>query len=205
MHVDLAFRLQGAEPIPADHGYVLYAAMSHLIPEVHQENGIGIHPIRRRPIGGRKLMLMPWSTLTIRVQDDQIGSLLKLAGKPLHLDSATVQVGVPEVRAHLAINVHTDRLVVIKVAHAGAGELTPANFTVAARKKMNDLGIGVDATMNVGKRRSLGMKQREIVGYEVFVEGLTAAESIALQEGGLGGKHHMGCGVFVAVRDREGR
>jgi hypothetical protein len=32
------------------------------------------------------------------------------------------------------------------------------------------------------------------------VEGLTAEESLTLQTHGLGGKHHMGCGVFVPLR-----
>ncbi len=90
MHIDLAFRLQAVGPIPADHGYALYAAVSHLIPEVHQENGVAIRPISGRLIGDRRLALMPWSTLTLRVPDGQIGALLKLAGKSLRLDGASL-------------------------------------------------------------------------------------------------------------------
>lgn len=199
MYVDLAFRLQGSTPIPADHGYALYSAVSHLIPEVHQENGAAIHPICGRQVGERRLMLMPWSTLAIRVPDGQIAVQLKLAGKSLRLDDATVRVGVPEVRGLIPATALRSRLVVIKVAHAGAGDLTAETFTVAARKQMDELRIDAAAVLNVGKRRTLRLKQREIVGYEVLVEGLTASESIALQESGLGGKRHMGCGVFVSA------
>jgi CRISPR-associated protein Cas6 len=198
MVVDLAFRVQGVKPIPADHGYALYAAISRVLEStVHSDNGIGIHPIAGRLVGDRQLLLMPWSTLSLRVEDGQIGELLKLAGKSLTLDGCQVIVGVPEVRPLVPATAIRSRLVVIKVAHTGADALTAEAFAKAARKQMDELGIGAEAVLTVGKRRTLGMKQKEIVGYEVLVEGLTAAESIMLQERGLGGKRHMGCGVFV--------
>jgi len=31
----------------------------------------------------------------------------------------------------------------------------------------------------------------------VLIEGLTAEESLTVQEHGLGGRRHMGCGLFV--------
>lgn len=202
MHIDLAFRLQAVDPIPADHGYALYAAVSHLVPEVHQHNGIAIHPISGRQIGDRRLMLMPWSTLSIRTSDVEIGVLLKLAGKSLRLDGVSLRVGVPEVHALIPSTAVRSRLVIIKVAHADAAELTTETFSIAARKKLNELQIGADAILRVGKRRSLHMKQLEIVGYEVLVEGLLAEESIRIQEQGLGGKRHMGCGVFVGICEK---
>jgi CRISPR-associated protein Cas6 len=204
MYVDLAFRLQGTGPIPADHGYVLYAAVSRLIPEVHGEIGVALHPIYGRQNGERRLILMPWSTLAIRTPDSQIGVLLKLAGKSLRVDGAALRVGVPEVHALVPSTVVRSRLVVIKVAHAGAADLTEATFAAAARRQMDELGIGAEAILTVGKRRTLRLKQQEIVGYELRVEGLTSAESIAIQERGLGGKRHMGCGVFAGVEESAG-
>jgi hypothetical protein len=55
--VDLAFSLIGTKPIPADHRYHLYAALSRVLPALHQGNGIGVHPIRGRQIGHRELTL----------------------------------------------------------------------------------------------------------------------------------------------------
>jgi hypothetical protein len=34
----------------------------------------------------------------------------------------------------------------------------------------------------------------------VIIEGLTAEESLTIQEKGIGGRRHMGCGVFVPLR-----
>ena len=84
MHVDLSFTLTGTSAIAADHGYALYGAISRVLADkVHAENGIGVHPIRGRQVGNRQLMLMSWSSLTLRVADNQIAAMLPLAGKSL--------------------------------------------------------------------------------------------------------------------------
>ena len=49
--VDLAFALVGTRPIPSDHSYLLYASLSRLVPAIHSENGIAVHPIRGRQMG----------------------------------------------------------------------------------------------------------------------------------------------------------
>lgn len=41
--IDLAFRLLGNR-LPVDHGYALYAAVTHLVPAVHDAKEIGMHP-----------------------------------------------------------------------------------------------------------------------------------------------------------------
>ena len=41
-----------------------------------------------------------------------------------------------------------------------------------------------------------------IVGYSLVVEGLSAVESMLLQERGLGGRTRMGCGFFMPLRTR---
>ena len=40
-------------------------------------------------------------------------------------------------------------------------------------------------------------ENKEIVGFAVRVEDLTAEESIGLQEAGIGGRRRFGCGVFI--------
>jgi len=51
--MDLCCVVTATAPVPADHGYHLYAAVSRMLPAVHQANGISIHPIRGRLIGDR--------------------------------------------------------------------------------------------------------------------------------------------------------
>ena len=197
MHVDLSFSLVGNKAVAADHGYVLYGAISRLLPEVHRENGIAVHPVRGRQVGNRQLMLMPWSRLTLRVADNQIASLLLLAGKSLRLGDANVRVGVPTVNSLAPTAALRSRLVVIKVANIQPESVTAEQFANAVRRQLDELDVSAKAIVTIGKRRTLRVKQRELVGYEVVLDGLTAEESISVQEQGLGGKRHMGCGVFV--------
>lgn len=200
--IDLAFSVVGQVALPCDHGFALFAAVSRILPEVHESNDLAIHPIRGQIIGDRRMRLCDWSKLIIRTNADRIPDLLPLAGKSLRVDDAALRVGVPEVRGLVPATAIRSRLVVIKVANTGAAELTAEMFGAAARRQLDALEIGADAILSMGKRRSLRMKQREIVGYEVLVEGLSAEESIRIQEQGLGGKRHMGCGMFVPLREK---
>ena len=43
-------------------------------------------------------------------------------------------------------------------------------------------------------------EDKEIVGFALRVEELTAEESIRLQEKGIGGRRRFGCGIFVPER-----
>jgi CRISPR-associated endonuclease/helicase Cas3 len=149
-------------------------------------------------------MLMPWSTLTLRVPDDQIAGMLPLAGQALRLGNASVRVGVPTVRTLVPVTALRSRLVNIKVANIRPEATTEEQFAGAVRRQLSALGISEAASLTVGKRRTMRVKERELVGYEVLVEGLTAEDSIALQEHGVGGKRHMGCGVFVPIERRTG-
>lgn len=207
-YIDLAFHIQSQQPIPADHGYLLFSAVAGFVPEVHHENGIGIHPIRGRQIGDRQLMLSEHSRLAIRVQDGQIAPLLKLAGKLLRVGDSQIRVGVPEVRSLIPAPVLRSRLVTIKIKGVGAEQLQPDNFTAALRKQLKTIEISEQVNIIIPprrdngqpSRRALHLKGKKIVGYEIILEGVSAEESLKVQEHGLGGKRHMGCGVFVAFR-----
>lgn len=216
MHVDLAFNLTTQGTIPADHGYALYGALSRIVPAVHRENGVAIHPIWGRQVGNRQMMLLPWSTLTLRVPDDQIAPMLALSGKSIGMGETTLRIGVPEVRVLQPSTTLRSRLVVIKVRDVSAGELNVDNFTTAARRQLDEMGVSENVQLIIPPhppnpsndlegqplRRTLQIKGAEIVGYEVILTRLTAEESIKVQEAGLGGRPHMGCGVF-APRERN--
>ena len=53
------------------------------------------------------------------------------------------------------------------------------------------------------RRRIVHIKGKKIVGYPLIVQGLTADESIRLQEQGLGGRTRIGCGFFVPYREKS--
>ncbi len=199
--LDLTFSIQSQSPIPADHGYPLYGAISRTVPALHESNGLAIHPIAGQQVGDRQMALMPWSQLTLRVRDGHISEVLPLAGRELTIAQTKIRVGVPQVRALIPASALRSRLVVIKIKEAPAAkDITPELFQAAARRQLDGQNISSEALLTLGKRRTIRIKQKEIVGYEVIVEGLTAEESLTLQETGLGGRQHMTCGIFVPLR-----
>jgi CRISPR-associated protein Cas6 len=204
--IDLSFVLTGTADIPADHGYHLYAAVSRLLPSMHEPNGIGIHPIRGRLIGDRRMQLCDFSRLTIRVAPDRITDLLPLAGKQLNIAGQRIRIGVPQVHALAAATALRSRLVTIKVS-GDRNEARPPDesaFVDAARRQLDALGISTEAELTLGKRRTLRIKDKEVVGYETLLSALSRDESLQLQSSGLGGRRHMGCGIFMPFTKDEG-
>ena len=187
--IDLAFRLTGSA-VPVDHGYALYAALSRILPEIHATKDIGVQPIRGVYSGKGTLHLADFSRLILRLPYEQIQAYLKLAGKRLAVDDHPLSVGVPEVRTLRPVTRLRARLVTIK------GFLQEEEFLVAAKRQLARLGISGQA--HLCTRRTLRVRDQQIVGFEMGVTQLTAEESLTLQEQGLGGRRKMGCGVFVS-------
>lgn len=209
--IDLSFQITGTE-MPADHGYALFGAISRLVPAVHGDEDVGVHPISGRLVGNRRLALTEHSRLTIRVDSDRVAELLPLSGNRLDIDGCVVHVGVPHTYSLTPAARLRSRLVVIK------GFMEPESFLEAARRQLKELEVYGDAllvpqaetvaasTTRCGGsrspvvRRTLRIRDKEVVGFALRVQDLTAEESTRLQEHGLGGRRRFGCGVFVPDR-----
>jgi CRISPR-associated protein Cas6 len=202
--IDLVFPVRGAF-LPTDHSYPLYAAISRLVPEFHAEDS----PFRFAPITGigtpdGRLQLHEHSALRIRTPDDRIRMVLPLAGKRLDIIDDSVRLGVPSVRTLNPAPSLIARLVTFKL-----DEITPDTFLATARAKLAEMGVTGEPQLPIhmagdrageAKRRVVRIKGVQIVGYSLIVAELSAADSLKLQEQGLGGRTHMGCGFFAPVR-----
>ncbi len=189
--IDISFPVLAPAPIPADHGYHLYAAISRVLPDLHKSNGLGVHPIGGLHIGNRLLQLCRWSRLVLRASCDSISGLIRISGSQLTIWNTNLRIGVPQVLALRPAASLRSRLVTIK------GFLDDAPFIDAVRRQLDSLGVSSNAFTTIGKRRTLRIKDKEIVGYELFLLGLSEGESIRVQEQGIGGRRHMGCGLFL--------
>jgi CRISPR-associated protein Cas6 len=201
--VDLLFPAQGST-IPTDHAYPLYAALSHLAPAFHDSGT----EVRFAPLTGAtgeagRLRLNEWSHLRVRLPDEAIRTALPLAGKKLDVAGSSVRLGTPTVQPIVPATTVESWLVTFK-----HGE-EPDAFLATARAKLAELDVkgepairSFESGPRVGepRRRVIRLKGQKIVGYALVVAGLTAEESIRLQERGLGGRTKMGCGFFLPVR-----
>jgi CRISPR-associated protein Cas6 len=141
-------------------------------------------------MGGDTLQLSGFSRLILRLPPSGIPSVLKLAGKTLEVCGYRLGVGVPEIRPLRPVSILRSRVVTIK------GFMQDVGFLAAAERQL--VALGVKGTLRLGERRTVRVKDKQVVGYAVFVDELDAESSIRLQERGLGGRRHMGCGVFVS-------
>jgi CRISPR-associated protein Cas6 len=204
--VDLAFVVRGTS-IPADHGYLLYAAIARQAPSLHGDERIGIHPIRGQLSGGRQLAITRESRLVLRLPASRIPGAICLAGKALDIAGGRLSVGVPTVLPLRPATRLTSRLVVIR----GFTESGP--FLDAVQRQLAALDVAGTTTLVAHRwarplegqrgsgdsvvRRTLRIHDKEVVGFAVRVDGLTELDSLRLQTAGLGGRRRFGCGIFV--------
>ena len=204
--IDLTFALRGTE-IPLDAGYALFAAISRVVESIHGDRRIGVHPIRGMKLKPGRLTLVPESRLKLRLPSEEIGPYLPLAGSTLDLDGSRLRVGIPRTEALVPAPVVRSRLVTI------GHRIEPEEFLASANRQLSEMGVQARAQFlpspdprYVGEpsRRVLAVKGRKVVGYPIVVAGLTAEESLTLQERGLGSRRRMGCGLFVRTPSDPG-
>jgi CRISPR-associated protein Cas6 len=201
--IDLSFVLVGTT-IPLDHGYALFSALSRIVPELHGDRRVGVHPIRGRQSAPGVLSLTERSRLKLRLPAEGIAPYIAIAGKELDLDGDRLTAGIPRVEGLRPAAVLTSRLVTI-------GRLIePGPVLASLRAQL--AGLGIDGTLTLfpstdpkraGEltRRVIRIKGKRLVGYAVGVRGLDADSSLKLQEHGLGSHRRMGCGLFVPSRE----
>ena len=73
--------------------------------------------------------------------------------------------------------------------------MEPLAFVEAAKRQLEK--IGAKAEMQVGERRTVRVKDKQVVGFELALLELDGEDSLRVQEHGLGGRRHMGCGIFL--------
>jgi CRISPR-associated protein Cas6 len=200
--IDLSFVLVG-KTVPIDHGYALFSALCRIVPELHGDRRVGVQPIRGRQSAPGVLTLLKQSRLRIRIESERIAPYIAVAGKVLDLgEGHRLRVGIPQVEPlRPAANLGA-RLVTFR--HA----MDPAAFEADVRRELERMEIAAEPHFvptarpkfeGQPKRRVMKVKDRTVVGYALRVLGLTAEESIRLQEEGLGGRRRMGSGVFTPV------
>lgn len=200
--------------MPLDHGYFLYAAISHRLAHLHGARWLGVHPLSGQRVDAALLALGPRPELRMRIPVEQIPAVLPLVGCTLDVAGHPLMVGAPTIRVLNPSRSLDARLVVIKITEvvrrhnsqiereAIDVKQLEVRFLVEAKRQLARLQVAGDVA--VTGRRSLRVGGRRVVGFSVRVVGLSDGGSIRLQEEGLGGKRTMGCGIFRPTRGQHG-
>jgi len=200
-YVDLSFSIMG-KTLPIDHGYGLYAALTYLKPLLHSLDNISIQTIPGIPDEDGSLLLNEHSRLRIRISADNIPLVYPFAGKSITIGKHRIRLGIPDIYLLKAVENLRSRIVVIK------GYEEPEAFLEAVQRQLEKLGIQGIASIPTkadGKpeRRSIKIKRFTVVGFGLEVTNLNDEDSVTLQKYGIGGKHKMGCGVFIPIKERR--
>src|SRR5437867_1714238 len=189
-HVELQYGLTG-KALPSDHGYALFSAISHLVPEIHAADWLAIETVAGTARGDGLTQLDKHARLRVRLPQERVPLLLKLAGQRLDVAGHAVRLGAPQIYLLRPSSALYSRIVVIK------GYTEPEPLLDAVCRKLQELGVQGEPV--VGPRRVLKVGTHTIVGFAVAARELSDDASILLQERGLGGRRRMGCGIFNPI------
>lgn len=200
-YVDLSFSVMG-KSLPIDHGYGLFSALAHWQEKLHYLESMSIAAITGIPTEQRMIQLTDRSRLLIRLPVDKVPLVYPLAGKSLTIDKHKIRFEIPQMNFLQPAQRLRSHLVVIK------GYQEPESFLEAAQRQLEQLGIQgnlhiLSKADGVPKRKSIKVNQFTVVGFGLEVTQLSDEDSLMLQRQGIGGKHKMGCGVFVPVKERR--
>jgi CRISPR-associated protein Cas6 len=201
-YVSVHFPVQGRQ-LPADHGYLLYSAITREVPSLHGQSWLGIELLSGVP-WREGIIVLPErdASLRLRIPADQYGQVLPLAGRRLDINGHTIRLGIPSARPLQPAASLYARCVTIKKF------TEPEPFLDAARRQLETLGIAATLELPLDeqgryRRRIITIAGKHVVGFSVAAHNLNDEDSLRLQSAGIGGRRAMGAGHFnPIVRDR---
>lgn len=137
------------------------------------------------------IVLPPRNHVVIRCPEERAWRMAGSGVDNLAIAETFVRLGPPEVRPLVPSSRLHAEIVAIK------GKTCDESMREAVRKQLDLIGVGPDCRAAVGQRRVVRVKRIVIVGYEVTLSRLSAAESLTVQSRAIGGRNRMGCGGFV--------
>lgn len=195
-NITVQFPVQG-QKLPADHGYLLYSAISGLKPELHETGWLAVEMISGMPFDKGLITLPRNAELRLRIPADKFGEVIALAGKRLEIEGYTIRLGIPTARPLLPSSKLYSRIVTIR------GFMEVPEFLAAANRQLNEMEITAKLELPAEDRsrfrRILTVKDKKIVGFSLVAHGLSDEDSIKLQSHGIGGRRAMGCGIFNPI------
>ncbi len=174
-----------------DHAWALLQAVEALLPWLAEEATAGIHPLRTSPTTYGVALLARRAKLVLRVPEGRLPDALALAGGVLDVGGSRLAVGAGQARALQPSATLSAQRVASAAAEVGAFEAEVARWLAA---------LGIGGRYIAGRPRHGRAGAREIAGFALALHGLTAADSLRIQSGGMGPDRRIGWGLFVPAK-----
>ena len=198
---DLVFRLRG-EYLDVDHAYALSQALRDNLSD-ETCACIGVHGVRMASSGNgwncpdapdAEIPLSRRARLVIRVHRDQADEVASISQRRLSLGRQSIEVGVSSVRPLSSIGTLFARAV---YCERGISE---DDFLQQAADELKEMDIDV-SRMLCGKAGEIRIANGSLFTRALLVTDLKPAESVRLQQLGIGGERMLGCGLFVPHKE----
>lgn len=185
---DVVFSLEEGT-VGDDHADALSVAVRGALPWFDEEPEAGILPLSGLAKGNGVRFVGRRSRLALRLPLHRSDSAGALSGTRLNLDGATLTVGAGSLRRLFPAR----GVVYSHFVSVGTGD--ELEFLDRCRALL--AGRGLKPQLITGKARELRTADGLIRGFSLMLHGLGAADSLAVQESGLGSHRALGCGLFV--------
>lgn len=190
-YINVSFSVSGRQ-LPADHGYLLYSAISKSSSLLHGIDWLAIELISGFP-SGRGLIALPerGATLRLRIPANHYRDVLPLAGKRLDIGGHQIRLGLPVAHPLEPAPSLYARVVTIK-------KFTEAEpFLEAVKRKLDSFGVrgrielplseppAVAGGPSRYRRRIVTIHGKSVVGFSVAMHELNDKDSLLLQAGAI--------------------
>ena len=184
--VDVAFEVR-CERLPRDYGYALFRALADELDWLAADVHAGVHPLHGTATTNGSLCLGPRARLTLRLPHERVAQARELAGVHLDLGSG-LEIGPGRLRELVPFATVYSHF----VSTGAADELEFLDQAAALLK-----AAGLPESMIAGKAHATSTPEGEVRGFSLLLHGLSPAQSLAVQECGLGEGRKIGCGIFI--------
>jgi len=201
--IDLSYVVK-CKCLPLEHMQELYGSLSNVLPQLKDDKFAGIHPINGAESGNgwerscdpnELIYLSRRQKLSIRISKDYLQEAENLAGQTINVAGYDVELGKTSVKKLSDLPTTFCRSIMVD------NRMVEDDFLQWAFNELKTLDITVNKMM-AGKERIVQLpKGGERITRSLMVAELKQAESVRLQQHGLGDGRKLGCGIFLPQKD----
>jgi CRISPR-associated protein Cas6 len=187
--VDVVFDV-AATALPVDYRGALRDALVACLPWLADDSHAGIHPLKAA-IDGAMLRPSRHTRLRLRADASRVAALLAMRGRELDIGGHPLRLGNARIRA-LGPSATISAVFVA----------TMADDDLAHERAVAHMldRVSMPRRFICGRLTKLRCGDDELAGASVVLHGLRPADSLRLQQIGLGPHRALGCGLFVPYK-----
>ncbi len=201
--VDLSFVIK-CKCLPLEHMQALSESLNTVLPWLKDDKFAGIHPINGSESGNgwerssdptELIYLSRRQKMTLRLPKKHLESAESLVGQTISVEGYDIEIGKSSIRKLSDLPTAFCRSIMID------GRMQEDDFLKWAFEELKVLDITVRKMM-AGKERVIKLADNsERIIRSLMVAELEQAESIRLQQHGMGEGRKLGCGIFMPQKD----